>query len=879
MSNAQAGYDMTMTPENTESAEALWTKHHPYHDLVYVVKLVDRTPLLFAAMKGDLATVRAINAEDGSIEARNSEGYTPLCAATLVGNHVALRTLIQAGANLEARESNWYGRTALLIATTTWQSDVVSILVKAGARIFATTSTHETALELAVTYLQDDVARILIETGAYLEGINRVKCKALLSMAVSQQWSITRVLRAARGSVSTLQQQRPTSLMVAVETSNVESMRQLITAGASLDEVQEFGRTALGQAVALGHLACVQILLAAGADVEGHTPDGAPLLVLAAESKHKQAAQIAELLIQAGALLSTTKSILCKKTALHIAAEQGHVEIVRLLINSGASSEVQDENGFTPVQLAGQRGHFKAVLALIKAGTTVGSKNDLHIEKSHANAVQNNSSSYGKSAIRAIFRRRSKQTSNAQTASRDISTNQEGTDSFKIESDIPMNQEVTASSFKFESDCREIRQFLKDCTRLRKCFSDSRMIVRAAANTHAAFNDLRLLLDRLSNTTPVTRFLIRPAVRALSSDLLVLMNELSQLNDTNSGCDSTLISNIAHHQDQTRMFLLDWYAPTSMKITAATTPSAEMLMLLSYDCDQRKFKYTSEELYMMHAYLRNALRLSQCVIPRAPKWFIPLYDIDVSASSSWFIETTTHQGAWSGVPVGIEQVNFQAEKDFAHGIELQLSLNHPHVLNLLGAFHLGDRPLIVYRLLQPLEEYLSGWLTVNKSTDISLLLRLIRQKLHEVSLALAYLHEKQIVHGSLKPRHLVVDKQGEAQVVLAFPTDYSNKSRAGEASKLAFATDVYDLGIAMIEILSEFDSTWKAPNGKREFSDEMEMEMKQFWSLLQQMCASKPLDRCGAEYVAQQTRYFSDSMPNGESVGRQKYQGENDSMR
>ena len=56
-------------------------------------------------------------------------------------------------------------------------------------------------------------------------------------------------------------------------------------------------------------------------------------------------------------------------TALHVAAQAGHLNIVQLLLKKGANPCVKDQNGLTASQLARVNGHFKVVDFLGRAET------------------------------------------------------------------------------------------------------------------------------------------------------------------------------------------------------------------------------------------------------------------------------------------------------------------------------------------------------------------------------------------------------------------------------------------------------------------------------------------------------------------------------
>jgi len=56
-------------------------------------------------------------------------------------------------------------------------------------------------------------------------------------------------------------------------------------------------------------------------------------------------------------------------TPLHVAAVQGDMEAVRLLIDAGADLNSQGEHGYTPLHEAVEQGHFEVADLLIKSGS------------------------------------------------------------------------------------------------------------------------------------------------------------------------------------------------------------------------------------------------------------------------------------------------------------------------------------------------------------------------------------------------------------------------------------------------------------------------------------------------------------------------------
>lgn len=57
-----------------------------------------------------------------------------------------------------------------------------------------------------------------------------------------------------------------------------------------------------------------------------------------------------------------------RETPLHLAAAKGHLDVVRVLIDSGVGKETGSSMGRTPLHLAASHGHMEVVLFLLESG-------------------------------------------------------------------------------------------------------------------------------------------------------------------------------------------------------------------------------------------------------------------------------------------------------------------------------------------------------------------------------------------------------------------------------------------------------------------------------------------------------------------------------
>lgn len=93
----------------------------------------DQTPLMLAASRGSLPTVRVLVDHGADINTGvNDWSYTPLMCAAEGGNPAVVRLLIARGAHLDAINGN--GETPLTLARSTSHPEIVQALKWAGAK-------------------------------------------------------------------------------------------------------------------------------------------------------------------------------------------------------------------------------------------------------------------------------------------------------------------------------------------------------------------------------------------------------------------------------------------------------------------------------------------------------------------------------------------------------------------------------------------------------------------------------------------------------------------------------------------------------------------------------------------------------------------------
>lgn len=128
-------------------------------------------------------------------------------------------------------------------------------------------------------------------------------------------------------------------------------------------------RTAFVESIYGGdHAAAVKLLLQHGANPEQEWASGEPDGPMLAWALRYRRVKVAKLLIVRGVALNQYRATFGGYSLLHMAAELGNAEVVRLMIAHGAKVNCRDNSGITPLQTAVMCGHTDIAALLLHAG-------------------------------------------------------------------------------------------------------------------------------------------------------------------------------------------------------------------------------------------------------------------------------------------------------------------------------------------------------------------------------------------------------------------------------------------------------------------------------------------------------------------------------
>ncbi|ACE05669.1 hypothetical protein Aasi_0225 [Candidatus Amoebophilus asiaticus 5a2] len=283
------------------------------------------------------AKVNTIYGENAALHVAASFGYTEI-----------LLELIEHGADVNIKGREWGGNAPLHYAAESGHVETIAKLIEKGAELNTKNIYGNTPLHFAAQAGHIEAILKLLEKGGDIDAKNQID--------------------------------EETPLHLASGSGHTNAVVKLIEKGAIIDIKNIDGDTPLHRAARFGHTETVLKLLEKGAELNTKNIDGNTPLHFAAQAGHRETVlRLIEYSIKLN-IKNTyidTKDI-CERTPLHVAALYNQQTATVLeLIKQGATIDIQDGEGNTPLHNAAWRGHLNVVHALVNARA----KKDIHNNK------------------------------------------------------------------------------------------------------------------------------------------------------------------------------------------------------------------------------------------------------------------------------------------------------------------------------------------------------------------------------------------------------------------------------------------------------------------------------------------------------------------
>lgn len=274
-------------------------------------------------------------------------------------------------------------------------------LVAQKADINAAQPDGSTALHWAVYWDNAEAVDLLLKSGADTKAVTRLNATPLYVAAETGSAAmIQKLLAAGADPNQRVLSQEETPLMFAARSGNVDAVRALLDKGAQIEAVEKFrGSTALLWAAEQNQSSVLKLLIERGAKVDAKTTvaaaGGGRGAAGAAKGKGKGGdkggdkggpasaaaapAPLAAAAAKGKAAVEDDEEAFARPpaggngglTALILAAREGHMEALKVLLDGGAPINQQSANGNTALIVAAMNGNAQVINYLLERGADV----------------------------------------------------------------------------------------------------------------------------------------------------------------------------------------------------------------------------------------------------------------------------------------------------------------------------------------------------------------------------------------------------------------------------------------------------------------------------------------------------------------------------
>eukprot|EP00562_Extubocellulus_spinifer_P004543 CAMPEP_0178518028 /NCGR_PEP_ID=MMETSP0696-20121128/26021_1 /TAXON_ID=265572 /ORGANISM="Extubocellulus spinifer, Strain CCMP396" /LENGTH=908 /DNA_ID=CAMNT_0020148529 /DNA_START=66 /DNA_END=2792 /DNA_ORIENTATION=- len=330
------------------------------------------TALMTSSVSGHVAVVEQLLKAGADPKTTDGDGLTCLHNGAENGTVPVLKALL-AGLQDDADAKSHYidltsttGFSPLIIAAAHGHSDAVRYLIKEGADPNAVHDNGVTALMYAAASGHVDVMKVLLEEGkADVNQLHTNDGHALLEASTGNSSEAIIFLLENGAQDDLLDEDGVTPLMAAASQGALKGMNALLDSlkkHMSTEELREHinmasfsGGTSVMFAAAGGHAECTRILIELGANVND-----------IAQATPEYLEKLAKM-IEEGTVTQDDPHV-DGVTALHVAAQGGHLECANILIEAGAEVGIEDDEDRTPLLLAVKGNYGEIATVLVKAG-------------------------------------------------------------------------------------------------------------------------------------------------------------------------------------------------------------------------------------------------------------------------------------------------------------------------------------------------------------------------------------------------------------------------------------------------------------------------------------------------------------------------------
>ncbi|KAJ3195929.1 Talin-1 [Irineochytrium annulatum] len=267
-------------------------------------------------------------AVESVLRCRNWEGDNAVLLAAKLKNWEMLKLVLSAGLSVDSQ--NFEGISSLHICALDGQNELAASLLELGAKVDIRDNKLNTPFQLATSRSSLEMLK-LFSSAPHSCDINTQNLSGLSALHLANTAAVTEFLIAIGADPEISNKEGLTPLLYHCQLGRTEIVSCLIRAGADLS-VKDLGhRTCLHLCAFRGYADVVRLILETKKSSLGNSGEHA--------SEDQKELQVSAISLRGN-------------TPLHAAAEPGHLEIVRMLLDAGTDVTVQNLSGLVAADLA-----------------------------------------------------------------------------------------------------------------------------------------------------------------------------------------------------------------------------------------------------------------------------------------------------------------------------------------------------------------------------------------------------------------------------------------------------------------------------------------------------------------------------------------------
>lgn len=325
-------------------------------------------PILRLAVGGQCPIVAAALEYGADVHAVNQYGMTSLSHAARLGFKEMAVMLLNAGADINQRSNDGNGNP-LLLATQNGQLEILKILIARECDLSVKNPSGQNALAIALANKKEAAITML----STLEAFTQPDLTIHEAVTNGDLLNVEMLLSKNAALVNERDENNRTPLHTVTLAGGKLTIVELLLRSAGVDVIAQdsYGATPLMYAVSKCYGDAVVQLLAKNPDMSLTSLKKWTALHYA--GRWNGTRHIAKLFVEHGASLNQAEAEF-GSSPLHLAAGFGRLDVVRFLVESGATLDSQERNKQTPPMRAIRSNHIDVAEYLLEQGASISAK-------------------------------------------------------------------------------------------------------------------------------------------------------------------------------------------------------------------------------------------------------------------------------------------------------------------------------------------------------------------------------------------------------------------------------------------------------------------------------------------------------------------------